>query len=280
MKQYVLPKFKVDVKPEKSFYMPGDVVTQIDFGQAARLGEASRRLLGELIMAIVDNDPSRMVHAFAAEDMLQDHVDVRKLSDDVEDLLEVYHDLPLNEIPFGKLMGQTFDLIRRHHVRPPSEFTLMLKSMITIESVSMSLSGNFKLLEYLKPYARRLDLEQLDPRKLIRRTRRSLRDLGELAAKLPVDFGAVLSKFKRGDFQFHIQHEHLDKMVETLDRGSNRVSFALIIAGLLVGSSMLVPQSGMVLNVVRLQTLGVMGYVIAAVLGLWLLHGIIRSGKV
>ena len=74
-------------------------------------------------------------------------------------MLEVYHDLPLNEIPFGRMMWQTFDLIRRHRVRPPPEFSLMLKCILTIESVSSALDSQYRLIEALRPYARRLTAE-------------------------------------------------------------------------------------------------------------------------
>ena len=57
----------------------------------------------------------------------------------------------------------------------------------------------------------------------------------------------------------------------------NRVSFALIIAALLVASSLLVAQEGMVLGLLSFQTMGVVGYVIAAIIGIWLVISIIRS---
>ena len=78
---------------------------------------------------------------------------------------------------------------------------------------------------------------------------------------------------RQGNIQVHIQHEHLESLIKTLDRSSNRISFALIIAGLVVASSMLVPQSGW------LQSIGMAGYGIAAVLGIWLIISILRSGR-
>jgi ubiquinone biosynthesis protein len=70
-----------------------------------------------------------------------------------------------------------------------------------------------------------------------------------------------------------VQHEHLESLIKTLDRSSNRISFALIIAGLVVASSLLVPQSGW------LQSVGIAGYSIAALLGIWLIISIIRRGR-
>lgn len=272
--------FHTDPHPGNLLIMPGNVVAVLDFGQVARLSEVSRRLTGQLVLAIVDNDAHRMVRAFARDDLLSPRTDEAELAQDIAEILDVYHELPVGEIPFGRMMTQTFDALRRNHVHPPSEFTMMLKSLMTIEAMSRSLCSDFGFVQQLEPYARRLSLEQWSPRKLYRRTRDSLREAADLVERLPADLGTILSKAKRGDFEVRIHHEHLENLIHTLDKSSNRLSFGFIIAGLLVASSLLVGQSGMVLGLVRLEALGATGYVIAAVLGLWLVISILRSRHV
>jgi len=135
----------------------------------------------------------------------------------------------------------------------------------------------FVIIEQLRPFATRLSLEQLDPRTVLRRGRQAMRDAAELVANLPEDLAVLLGKLKRGTVQMHVHHEHLDDLVHTLDKSSNRVSFSLIIAGLLIASSFLVAQKGNVLGLIGYQSLGVLGYLAAAVLGIWLIVSILRS---
>jgi ubiquinone biosynthesis protein len=272
--------FHTDPHPGNILVTRGNVIAPLDFGQVARLTSWDRELLGELVMAIVDNEPSRLVNAFRKAGMLGENTDVRALSGDLEELLEAYHELPLREMPFSKMMSGTFEIIRKHHIRPPVEFTLMLKSMMTMEQVALGLDSDFMLIEHLRPYARRLAMSQLDPRKIWRRGLRALREGSEIAGKLPQDIAAALNKLAHGQFQMHVQHQHLESLIRVLDRASNQISFAMIIAGLLVGSSLLVTQKeGEVLRLVRIQSLGVTGFVVAALMGVWLLVSIIRSKK-
>ena len=77
-----------------------------------------------------------------------------------------------------------------------------------------------------------------------------------------------------------VQHEHLDNLANMLDKSSDRISFSLIIAALLVASSLLVSQEGMVLGLISLQSLGIIGYIMAAVMGIWLMVSIIRGPHV
>ena len=269
--------FHADPHPGNFFILPDNVLAPIDFGQVARLSSDDRKLLKEIVLAIIDNDTVRMVRALHRADMTDEKTHTGKLTRDVELMLDTYHNLPLKDIPICKVIVQTFDLIRKHNIRPPAQFVLMLKSLVTIESFALGLDPEFNIVDNLKPYARRFALPAMDPRHMLRNMRGAIQDATDLATRLPDDVDAILTKVRQGNFQLKVHHEHLEDLTKTLDKSSNRISFAMIIAGLLIGSSLLVPQQGMVLGLVTLETLGIFGYIAAAVIGLWLLVSIIRS---
>lgn len=269
--------FHTDPHPGNFFLLPDNVLAPIDFGQVARLSIQDRRFFNEIVLSIIDRDAMNIVRSLERDDMLSEQTDVHKLTADIEQLIDTYHDFRLKDVPFGTIGMKTFDLFRHNHVRPPTQFTLMIKSMMTIESVATSLDPEYRLIEALKPYAQRSGLRDFEPRHVLRNIRRAMQDAGDLASRLPEDINAVLTKFRQGKFQVRVHHEHLENLTKTLDKSSNRVSFALIISALLVASSLLVAQEGMVLGLLSLQTMGVLGYIIAAIIGIWLVVSIIRS---
>jgi ubiquinone biosynthesis protein len=270
--------FHTDPHPGNFFLLPDNVLAPIDFGQVARLSAQDRRLFGELIQAIVDNDPTLTVRALERRDMIPDGTDLSKLTAGAEQLIDMYQSMPLRSIPFGTIVTQTFDLFRSNHIRLPAQFTLMLKALATIESFARTLDPDFSIIGALRVFSRRFILADLEPRQVVRYLRRTLQDTADLASRLPDDLNVILRRVRQGKFQVHIQHEHLENLIKTIDRSSNRISFALIIAGLVVASSMLVPQQGTVLGL-GVQTMGVLGYVIAAIFGIWLIISILRSGR-
>lgn len=269
--------FHTDPHPGNFFLLPDNVLAPIDFGQVARLSVQDRRFFNEIVLSIVDRDAVNIVNSLEREDMLADKTDIHKLTADIEHLIDTYHEFRLKDIPFGMIAMQTFDLFRNNHVHPPTHFTLMIKSLMTIESLATSLDPEFRLIEALKPYARRSGLRDFEPKQVIRNVRKAVLSAGDLASRLPEDINAVLTKFRQGKLQMRIHHEHLENLTKTLDKSSNRVSFALIIAALLIASSLLVSQEGMVLGPLSFQTMGVLGYFIAAIIGIWLVISIIRS---
>ncbi|MGE5293226.1 MAG: ABC1 kinase family protein [Solirubrobacterales bacterium] len=264
--------FHTDPHPGNFFLLPRDVLAPIDFGQVSRLSSEDRGLFNEIVLAIVEDEPGRVVRALERREMVQERTDMARLGAGMEQLIETYRDLPVRSIPFSTVVTQTFDLFRSNFVRPPSQFTLMLKTMVTIETFARSLDPEFNLIELLRPYARRASLRDLQPKRLLYLLRQAMQDAGDLASRLPEDIYVILNKFRQGKFQLHVQHEHLEALIKTLEKSSNRISFALIIAALLIGSSMLVAQES-------LRKVGVGGYMIAAVFGMWLLISILRGGK-
>jgi len=205
--------------------------------------------------------------------MLGEGTDRSQLIAGADQIIDLYQSMPLKSIPFGTIVTGTFDLFRANHIRLPSQFTLMLKTIATIESFARSLDPDFSIMDALRRFARQASLRDLRPKRVLRYLQRIAQDAGDLMERLPDDLSIILSKLRQGNIQVHIQHEHLESLIKTLDRSSNRISFALIIAGLVVASSMLVPQS------TWLQSIGMAGYGIAAVLGIWLIISILRSGR-
>lgn len=271
--------FHTDPHPGNFLVMADNVLAPLDFGQVGRLTRQDRMLLQHLVVAIVDLEVSQVVHALERAEILDDETDTVELTRDLEELLSTYANRPMKDIPFREALTRTFDIIRRHRLTPPRDFTLMLKSLMTIESFATELDQDFQIIEHLKPYARRFSFEEISPKRLYRQMRTAARSASEFAARLPEDAASIVTKFRRGKFRVHIHHEHLEELEHTLDSSSNRISFSVIIAALLVGSSLLVAQEGTVLGLVSLEALGILGYLTAAIIGIGLIISIIRSRR-
>jgi ubiquinone biosynthesis protein len=265
--------FHTDPHPGNFLLLAGNVLAPLDFGQVARLSLQDRQLFNQMILAIVDNDPPRIARALERRDMLDERTDRARLIAGADQIIDTYYSLPLQGIPFGMIVTQTFDLFRSNHIRLPAQFTLMLKTLATVESFARSLDPDFSIIEALRRFTRQSSLRDLEPKRALRYLRRIAQDAADLIGRLPDDLNVILSKLRQGNIRVHVQHEHLEALIKTLDRSSNRISFSLIIAGLVVASSLLVPQSGW------LQSVGMAGYGIAAILGIWLIISILRSGK-
>jgi ubiquinone biosynthesis protein len=103
-------------------------------------------------------------------------------------------------------------------------------------------------------------------------------DFADVFTQLPRQMKATYRKFMQGDLKVNIHHEGLTQLIKDLDKASNRLSFSIITAAIIVASSIII-HSGTGPMLFGLPMFGLTGYVIAALLGLWILVGILRSGQ-
>ncbi|MHC4553529.1 MAG: ABC1 kinase family protein [Planctomycetota bacterium] len=271
--------FHCDPHPGNFLAIADNVLVPLDFGQVGRLSKQDRTLLQYFILSIVNGDVAKLVAGLERAHVVDEDTDLTELTRDLEEILETYAALPIRDIPFGEAISRTFEAIRRHKIQLPRDFTLMLKCLMTIESFATDLDKDLQIIEHLKPYARKFSLDDIRPDNLFRQVRKVSREAGEFAARFPEDAAAIVSKFRRGKFKIHVHHEHLEELEQTLDNSSNRIAFAVIIAALLIASSMLVSQDGDILGLISMEKLGILGYLVAMGMGLWMLIGIMRNRR-
>ncbi|MHC5097177.1 MAG: ABC1 kinase family protein, partial [Planctomycetota bacterium] len=126
--------FHTDPHPGNFLILPDNILAPLDFGQVGRLTRQDQMLLQFIVLSIVDGDADKIIHGLERAETLAEETDMAELTRDLEEILSDYSGLPMKDIPFGEALRRAFDVIRQHHITPPRDFTLMLKSLMTIEA--------------------------------------------------------------------------------------------------------------------------------------------------
>ena len=270
--------FHADPHPGNIFVLPGNVIAPLDFGMMGRLDEELRAQIASLLQAVVNKDMALALRVFSKMGMIEVSTDLRTLKLDLDDLLDRYYQVPLQQIQISTVMNEIMGLVRKHGIRAPTDLVLMAKALATVEGIGYELDPDFDFIAVAKPYVRAMMMRKLDPGKQLKEAVNLLTEFIELFKAMPGDVDTILTKLKTGQLCIKFEHQGLEKPVVELDKSSNRISFSLIIAALIVASSLLVHSSKGPL-LMGLPLFGILGYLIAAVLGLWLVVAILRSGK-
>jgi ubiquinone biosynthesis protein len=147
---------------------------------------------------------------------------------------------------------------------------LLIRALVTIESVGRTLDPHFDIAAQLQPFVRELAVRRYHPWRLLGQAARTAEDLQRIATLLPEVLGHSLESIKRGELTVRFDLQHFERLVHQLTRASNTLAAGIVIAGLIVGSSLIV-RSG-----VGPVSLGYAGFSIALVLGAWLLWNMFR----
>jgi ubiquinone biosynthesis protein len=271
--------FHGDPHPANVLVLDDGTIGLVDFGAIGRL---------------TDEDMTKLTRMFI--DAAQERVDMlpKRLSDlgvrypvDREDdyrarineLYYRYYGASLAEIDPLEVIKDTFDLIYSMNLRLPTRYLLLDRSIATLASVGVELYPDFNVFEVAKPYARAMMIERFAPDKIASRARREGVRMGEMALEIPYQLHDVLEELRDGQMEVGFVHKGLDEFMHRIDIVFNRLVIALVVTGGLIGSSLIGIFAEGGPQILGLNLLSVVGFVLSAVLGGWLFWGVLRSGR-
>ena len=238
------------------------VIAPLDYGMFGQLDARTRERIADLLTGLIGQDTDRVLRALDALEIRGEHVDVRALRRDAAELVAMYSDLTLDSIDLAVLLKELIVFIRNHHLHIPSDLVLLIRALVTIESVGRTLDPHFDIASQLRPFIRDLTFQRFHPWRLLSQTLRTAEDVQRVTMLLPDVLVSSLEQIKRGELTVKFDLQHFENLVRQLTRASNTLALGVIIAGLLVGSA-LVARVGT-------TTLAYAGFATAGILLAWL----------
>ncbi|HXV22009.1 MAG TPA: 2-polyprenylphenol 6-hydroxylase [Desulfuromonadales bacterium] len=270
--------FHGDPHPGNLFILPGNTICMLDYGMVGRLGENLKFQLVDLLVAVLQRDADSVISQLLYSGELMDESNIRHLRRDLNEFIDDYYEVPLQEIKVGRLLTEFVEILTRYRIKFPSDLMLLAKALVTIEGVGRQLDPDFDMISHLRPFMEKLLHERVAPGSLTRELLRTTKAYGSLVKNLPRDLKEFINRVNRNKFKIDLEHRGLEKLITDLDKSSNRISFSLLIAALIVGSSIIM-QTDKGPMLLGFPALGFLGYSIAGILGLWLAIAILRSGR-
>ena len=270
--------FHADPHPGNIFYLDGNRIAFIDFGMVGRLSERRRDELLQLLLGLVQREAETVV------DVLMDWTgegaggDVAALEGEIEAFVEQYHGAPLAQLNLGQMLGEVTAILREHRLALPSDLALLIKAFITLEGMGRRLDPGFHMTTEALPMLRQVLRARYRPRAMATRAWKALRRGLGLAEQLPHDLARLLRSARHGRLNVGIELTHLRRVGDQIDRAASRLALALVIAALIVGSSIVMTVQGGP-TLMGLPLFGFLGFTGAVVGGLWLVRSIWRSSR-
>jgi ubiquinone biosynthesis protein len=198
---------------------------------------------------------------------------------ELRELYYRYYGASLSEVDPIQVIREGFQLIYSMNLHLPARFLLLDRTVATLGSVGAELYPDFNVFEVARPYARDLMLERFSPQRVARRARREALNYAQVIAEAPYQFHDFMEEIRDGQIEVGFVHKGLDQFLESMQNAINRLVVALIVVGGLIGSSLIGIFATAGPQFVGVNLLSVIGFALSAVLGIWLLWGVIRSGR-
>jgi len=270
--------FHADPHPGNIFVLPDNVICLLDFGMTGSVDRRTREDFIDLAESVVNRNESRATQVLLKLTYWDEDPDIRLLEKDVADFMGRHLYKPLKDIKIGKLLNNLLELTFQHRLSIPPDIFLMLKAFSAIEGVGLMLDPDFDMIKQAAPFIKEIKLARLSPQRITGDIFRLAIELFQFVQNFPKDILSITRLIKQQKLSLNLEYKGLDKMLSTYDQISNRISFSIIIAALIIGSALVI-MSKVPPLFYDISLLGIVGFLAAAIMGIWLLVAILRKGR-
>jgi len=254
------------------------VICLLDFGMVGVVDRQTREIFVELVDSVVRRNEVRAAQVLLQLTSWEQAPDMRQLERELSEFMGRHLFRPLKDIEVGKLLQDLLEIATRFQLRLPADIFLMLKAISTVEAVGRMLDPDFDMIAKAAPFIEQVLMDRFKPQRVAE-------TVGDLAGRMltflnqfPKELLDLAGLLRQQKLSLKIRHDGLEKVLATHDQISNRIAFAIIIAALIVGSALIVISKTPPLFY-GISLIGIIGFLAAALMGVWLLVAILKKGK-
>lgn len=270
--------FHADPHPGNFLIDKDGTISLLDWGMVGRLPAEMRYNMIDLVSSFVEKDTEEIVNIMLEFVSGAEKADKRSLQNEVMEVINLFHHLPLKEINLGLILNDTTRILREQGLVLSAEPAIMIKALVTVESTAQQICPDLNTIEEIKPFVSRLTEERYKFANLRRGFMRNLKYFFKIQRKLPGSILAITDKIEHDELAIRFRHERLEGLQHTLERITNRMILGLITASLFVTSGLIIfadigpPLWGY-------PYLGMIGFLLAMALAIYLVISILRASK-
>jgi ubiquinone biosynthesis protein len=272
--------FHGDPHPANIFVLgDGEHIGLVDFGQVGKLSDDDMSKLTRLFIDAANEQIEQLPRRLGELGVRYPKDREEEFVVELREMYNRYYGASLSEIDPLQVIREAFQLIYRLNLRLPTRFVLLDKAIATLGSVGVELYPDFNVFEVARPYARSLMVERYTPQRMLRRARTEGLELARIARDMPYQVHDFLDEVRDGQIEVGFVHKGLDEFMRKLDVAFNRLVIAMVVVGGLIGSSLIGIFSKTGPQIAGVNFLSFVGFVMSGALGIWLLWGVLRSGR-
>jgi len=222
-------------------------------------------------------DPEKVIQALLTSGPRKERLDRARLETEIGQALRRHADLAQKPGEFGRAMTDLMRVFARNGVALARDYTLLAKAVLAIEESGRKLDPGFDLQSHARVFLLRLAAERHNPFILAKLGWREFAaNLAQLR-ELPATLSRFLQKLEDGEAGLRVEHVGMEDFRRSLEVAVNRLVYAIIVAALLIGSSLLARGETELWRFP--PSLGMTGYLLALIFTLYLIWDILHHGR-
>jgi ubiquinone biosynthesis protein len=261
-----------------NFIIYKDKIALIDFGMVSFLDENLKESLVSLYSDLVNKNINAFTEDFTKIARISEDSNLEDFKTEVNDFIEELYGVTPNQIEIGRMFFELTSIARKYKISINPKFLVLAKVFVSLEGLQKQLDPDFNMIQNAKELVREMEKKEKTPSKIAGRTMKNLLSIQNFITTLPPKISQIIDKARSGTFKMEFEHVGLEKPVYRIDRAVNKVSISMIIAALLVSSSLIMlAKTGPLFD--GFSIIGFIGLAFALVLSFWLATVILIEGE-
>lgn len=265
--------FHADPHPGNILVTNNGRIAFLDFGIVGHFNPDLKEKSVNIFMGILNDDVDLIVETFLSMSLVQGEIDEFRFKNEIEEAIFPLQAGKIKDVHVSHVLEKVLDIALKYKVRMPIDFVLLGKTILTIEGVAMAYDPNFNIAKSAQPFIKKLMLKSLKPKRILKQGLETSIRYKDLLEKFPAKASRILDKLEKGKIEIDIEDTDIKKLTVEMGRSSNRVAYGVVIASLVIGSSItLAVSDGNPVSIIA-----TVGYILATILGIILVISILND---
>lgn len=261
--------FHGDLHAGNFFIMADHRIGLIDFGVVGRLNQKTQTAIVNMLIALSKEDYSRLAYEYVDIAPFSESVNVDLFAKDLQTLIAPYYGLTLKNVNVGRILMSSSGIAADHGLSLPTELMLFFKSIVSIEGLGQKITHDFDFLSYTLSQVGEVAQNFFQPVRIANEAQLLLRESKNFINALPRQLNHLLRKVSSPDYHTKIQVQELLEIKKTINNSFNLLFLGIIIASLLMASSLIYANSKNIDNswiIAGMPGVSLVGYALAGLL--------------
>jgi ubiquinone biosynthesis protein len=258
--------FHADPHPGNIFLQADGSLCFIDCGMTGQLDRKTTDQLIDLVAGVIKGDIEKLCRVvIELTDTVPSKTDRRDFRADLQHLISHFQNADLQHLDISTLLSEFFGMLQSYQIQCPGDLMLLTKALTTIEGVAAHFDPTFDVLAHVEPQIQEIVTNRYGINAIMDRFTKAMTGYFELLEDVPGDIQRFLDYVRHSRFTLNLELKRIEHLAEKIDLASRVMGVAMIIAALIVGSSILILADRFSDQQGFLGTMGLVGLALAGI---------------
>ena len=232
--------FHADPHPGNIIIMEDGRICYIDYGMVGKITDEDKVNLIEMVSGFIEKDSSRIVYSVENFANIPEDLDEEELKNDIEELIELYHSLPLKRMNLSRMLREVFRVLRKHGILIKRSSSRLMRAIMIADGVGRDFYPDFNFVETAAPFFKRFAKKFYSPLNILKILIKPSPDYLIAAKKLPTTTKHLINTLQKGSIKVNVEVKQFPRMIDTFRYVARQIGISLIISAVIIGSSLLI----------------------------------------